>query len=46
MIVSMASIPVLHSAEVAHMKTANKTMLELFYELQRSRGHKERLKRS
>ena len=27
-------------------KTANKTELELFYALQRSRGHKERLKRS
>ena len=29
-----------------YMKTATKTMLELFYALQRSRGHKERLKRS
>ena len=27
-------------------KKANKTELELFYALQRSRGHKERLKRS
>ena len=27
-------------------KTANKTSLELFYALQRSRGYKERLKRS
>ena len=29
-----------------YMKTANKTKLELFYALQRSRGHKEHLKRS
>ena len=28
------------------MKIANKTMLELFYALQRSRGYKERLNRS
>ena len=27
-------------------ENSNKTMLELFYALQRSRGHKERLKRS
>ena len=30
----------------SYMKTATKTMLELFYALQRSRGHKECLKRS
>ena len=29
-----------------YMKTVHKTTLELFYALQRSRGHKERLKRS
>ena len=29
-----------------YIKTMNKTKLELFYALQRSRGHKERLKRS
>ena len=29
-----------------YIKTANKTELELFYALQRSRGHKEHLKRS
>ena len=29
-----------------YIKTVNKTKLELFYALQRSRGHKERLKRS
>ena len=29
-----------------YIKTTNKTKLELFYALQRSRGHKERLKRS
>ena len=29
-----------------YMKTANKTKLELFYALQRSRGHKEHIKRS
>ena len=29
-----------------YIKTTNKTELELFYALQRSRGHKERLKRS
>ena len=32
---------------IKYMQTkANKTMLELFYALQRSRGHKEHLKRS
>ena len=31
---------------MSYMKTATKTMLKLFYVLQRSRGHKERLKRS
>ena len=30
----------------SYMKTATKTMLELFYVLQRSRGHKEHLKQS
>ena len=30
----------------SYMKTATKTMLELFYALQQSRGYKERLKRS
>ena len=29
-----------------YIKTTNKTKLELFYALQRSRGHKERLNRS
>ena len=29
-----------------YMKTANKTSIELFYALHRSRGHKEHLKRS
>ena len=35
----------LRNSTIIH-KTANKTELELFYALQRSRGHKEHLKRS
>ena len=36
----------LRNSTTIYKKTANKTKLELFYALQRSRGHKERLKRS
>ena len=36
----------LRNSTTIHKKKANKTELELFYALQRSRRHKERLKRS